>query len=65
MGRQPSFKVGDRVKLWGKSKDTGIVDECFFDGHREMVTVIWDATGCASDVRAYQLQFAALPAKSA
>jgi hypothetical protein len=61
----PSFEVGDRVKLWGKSTDIGTVDEVWKDGKNTMVTVVWEASGCASDVRAHQLQFAPLPAKSA
>lgn len=61
--REPTFMVGDRVKLWGKSKDVGAVDEVFHAGSTEMVTVVWETTGCASDVRAHRLQFAPLPRK--
>lgn len=63
--RTPMFEHGDRVKLWGKAKDCGTVDETWFEGPREFVTVVWEASGCASDVRAHQLQFAPLPPRAA
>jgi len=55
--RATKFSEGDRVKLWNR-KDIGTVDDTWFDGPKEIVAVVWDMTGCISELRAYQLQFA-------
>jgi len=56
--REHKFKSGDRVKVWGKSKDAGTVDEAWFDEQgNEIVAVCWDISGCVGDMRAHQLQF--------